>query len=137
MEEESRYPFYVIFAGQLGNQVLQGLFWGEEYTWESLGSWRWEHRKQSKGRDAQWLLHCPVHHRLRSKRSTDAIRPSKPQAAVLFREGSGLCWARAQSQGSFSSTAEFVGTCCRRRIYCRGETCWMLRAARSTLPGAL
>lgn len=30
MEEESRYPFYVISAGQVGNQLLQGLFWVEK-----------------------------------------------------------------------------------------------------------
>lgn len=93
---------------------------GEEgCTWEILGSRSWEHRKQSKGRDAQWLLHCLVHHCWHSKHSTDTIRPSRLRAAVLFREGSGLCWDRAQSQGSFSSTAESASTCSRSSLYCR------------------
>lgn len=39
MEEESRYPFYVISAGQLGNQALQGLFWVEEKRGTLGKSW--------------------------------------------------------------------------------------------------
>lgn len=82
----SGYPYAVISAEKptLASAVLGGE--EEGYSWESLGGWRCESRKQKQVRawQALWLMRCLLHHRAPSKHSTDHIR-----TITLFREGQG------------------------------------------------